>query len=393
MNVAGRDLELLTKGEQLRVLNLGVSHRSVCGVRDYAQLLADELTNSGQDVRTEWLERPNSVGEVQRWIRGAPWSTKHGHVDVVLWHYSVFAYGNHGIPTVAWPLAWALHRAHTPVVTVLHEYAFPWGRKGWQGAVWAASQRLVLPAIVGASSGLVVTVEERAAWLRQRAWLPHRATVVAPVFSNLPETFTPPVPRLGSIRVGMFGYPTSSAQLITEAIESIRKTGIAAELWLLGAPGPNTGVGEAWRRAGDFAGLGEAMGFAGILRPEALASEVSRCDILVFDDVDGQSSRKTTLAAALASGRPVVAIDGPDTWAMLVHDESVRLVGRQPAELAAVLLRLVSDSTERDDLGARGKAFYERHQARSVVAATVAGLLREQSILASTSTTDSGRKG
>src|SRR5579862_7724478 len=212
--------------EQLRVLNLGVSHSPVCGVRDYALIVADELTRSGQDVRTEWFERPNSVSEAYRWIRGAPWREQHGEVDVVLWHYSVFAYGTHGIPTLLWPLARALRRAKLPIVTVLHEYAYPWGSNSWRGAVWAASQRLALMPLVRASSGLVVTVEERAAWLRERCWLPRRATLITPVFSTLPETATSSSRRIGSIRVGMFGYPMSSAQLITEAMALVRATGI-----------------------------------------------------------------------------------------------------------------------------------------------------------------------
>jgi hypothetical protein len=234
---------------------------------------------------------------------------KHGRVDVVLWHYSVFAYGPHGIPVVSWPLAWALRRARVPVVTVLHEYAFPWGSNGWRGVVWAAAQRLALAAVVGASSGLVVTVDERAEWLGQRVWLPDRSTVITPVFSNLPEDLTLPSPRFGPMRIGMFGYPISSAPLITEAVAHARATGVAAELWLLGSPGPDTAVGEVWRQAGTTADLGGTMAFTGVLGPEALANELRRCDILFFDDGAGPASRKGTLAAALASGRPVVAVD------------------------------------------------------------------------------------
>jgi glycosyltransferase involved in cell wall biosynthesis len=189
------------------------------------------------------------------------------------------------------------------------------------------------------------------------------------------------------MRIGIFGYPAASASLIAAAMERVFAAGIAAELWLLGAPGPNSDAGEAWRQAGRLAGLGERLGFTGILAPEVLACEVGRCDILVFDDGDGPSSRKTTLAAMLDSGRPVVAIDGPRTWSTLAQDGSVCLVPRQPAALADALLRLAHDASLRDELGARGRAFYQRHQARSVVAASVAKLLRECSHLSLPSTT------
>ena len=371
--------------EPLRVLNLGVSHTSVCGVRDYALLLAKELTRSGQDVRTEWFERPSSVAEARRWIRGVPWADEHGEIDVILWHYSVFAYSTRGVPSLSWPLARALRRAGLPVVTVLHEYAYPWGRNGWRGALWAASQRLALVPVVATSSGLVVTVEERVEWLRQRCWLPRRAAVMTPVFSTLAESLAPSTRGFGSVRIGMFGYPTSSASLITEAMALFRTAGITAELSLLGSPGPNTAVGETWRRAGTAACLGDSMRFTGVLEKEALASEIGLCDILIFDDGDGDgpTSRKTTVAAGLASGRPVVAVDGPKTWSTLAQDGSVWLVAREPTALKSALLQLANDSSRREALGARGRAFYQCHQAPAVIVPKVVELLRECSHLPS----------
>lgn len=273
-----------------------------------------------------------------------------------------------------------------PVVTLLHEYAFPWGSDGWRGAVWAASQRLTLIPVVSTSSGLVVTVEDRAKWLREQGWLPDRAIVTTPVFSNLPEPRTPaPPPQgFGSLRIGMFGYPTSSVSLIAEAMALVAATGITAELSLLGAPGPNTSVSEAWQRAGTAAGLGEALGFTGVLDQEALADEIERCDILIFDDGEGggPSSRKATLAAMLASGRPVVAVDGPKTWSTLAQDGSVWLVAHEPTELKDALVQLANDSVRRNELGARSRAFYQHHQARAVVATQVLQLLRDCSHLA-----------
>jgi len=366
------------KGERLRILNLGVSHSPVCGVRDYAERLGEELASAGHAVESEWLERPASVQGTLDWIRTVTSAEMQDRVDVVLWHYSVFAYSSNGVPTVALPLSWALWRARVPVVGVLHEFVFPWGRHGWKGTAWAASQRLALPAVVAVSSRLLVTVEDRAAWLREQRWLPCRPTTVVPVFSCLPESLVPPIPqKSGPMRIGMLGYPKASARLITEAMEYVRATGISAELWLLGAPGQDTSAGEAWRRAGGAASIDEAMKFTGIVRPERLADEIAHCDILIFDDTFGPSSRKTTLAAILVSGRPVVAIDGPSTWSLLAEAGAVRLVARNPRALGEALLQLANDDAKREELGARSRAFYERHQSRRVVAAAVLQLIWE----------------
>jgi hypothetical protein len=230
-------------------------------------------------------------------------------------------------------------------VTVLHEYALPWGKNGWRGVIQGAAQRFALPPVVSTSSALVVTTDERADWLRRRIWLPRRATAIAPVFSNLPDAFTVPPQSAGPMRIGMFGYPPSSAPLIAGAMARLLSGGTAAELWLLGTPGPNTTVGEAWRQAGTGAGIGAALRFTGVLRPAALAGELSRCHILVFDDGDRPSSRKGTLASALASGRPVVAVDGARTWSTLVRDGAIRLVTREPAALGDTLLSVLSTPT------------------------------------------------
>ena len=371
-----RDHKLTIEGEHLRILNLGVSQSPVCGVRDYALRLGEELTKVGHTVESEWLERPTSIRECLGWIRSALSAEKHGPVDVVLWHYSVFAYSSGGIPTLSYPFSWALWRARSPIVAVLHEYTFPWGRGGLRGTAWALSHRFALPFLVAASSGLVVTVQDRAEWLRERRWLLCRPVTVTPVFSNLPEPIVAPdLQESGTIRIGMFGYPKASARLIVDAMANVRASGTAAELWLLGSPGQNTSEGEAWRTAGRAAGVVETMKFTGILGPEALANEIRQCDILIFDDGLGPSSRKTTLAAILASGRPVVAVVGPNTWPLLTQDGSVRLVARNSGALGDALIQLANDTTIRDELGARCRAFYERHQSREVVAAAVSQFL------------------
>jgi hypothetical protein len=55
-------------------------------------------------------------------------------------------------------------------------------------------------------------------------------------------------------------------------------------------------------------GVEDILHFGGIVDTKALANQIGSCDLFVFNDGDGPSARKTTLATMLASGKPVVAI-------------------------------------------------------------------------------------
>ncbi|MGH9169503.1 MAG: hypothetical protein ACRD0Z_01285 [Acidimicrobiales bacterium] len=360
----------------MRLLNLGASEGTLCGARDYATLLAGELSRLGHDIETQWLQRPLPPGSARNRLKVALAPAREGRFDAVLWHYSVFTYSHRGVPSMVWPYAMALRAIPVPVVTVLHELVYPWGHKGLTGTLWASSQRMALPAVVGVSAGLVVTVEERASWLQSRPYLPRRPVVTSPVFSNLPEVTVSR--RLnGDIRIGMFGYPGSSAKLVAAALSRILGGGQPAELLLLGSPGPGSPAAAEWESAGACSGTTGALRFSGVLPPEQLASEMAGCDMLLFHDGDGPVSRKGTLAAALASGRPLVAVDGPHTWPALVAERAVRLVPPDAELLAAALIDLAGDARSREALGARGRSFYDRNQGIGVVASSIAAFIEE----------------
>ena len=91
----------------------------------------------------------------------------------------------------------------------------------------------------------------------------------------------------------------------------------------------------------------------------------------------GPTSRKGTLAGSLASGTPVVALDGPRTWAELVAADAVALVPPSPRALADALAAQLGDEPRREALGARGRAFAEARMSLAGTAATVTSLLDE----------------
>jgi len=202
--------------------------------------------------------------------------------------------------------------------------------------------------------------------------------MIAPVFSNLPEPeHQSLLDPSGYGRIAMFGYRSSNVRLAIEALAAVRATLPFAQLWLIGLPGRDSEVGSEWCDAAAQAGLEPALQFTGTLSPQDLIRAINQCDLCIFDDGLGPSSRKTTLAALLASGLPIVAVDGPNTWQDLVWDEAIWLVDAKPSAIAAAVTRLVQNPETARQLGERGHNFYVRHQARRKVVGDISDFIKQ----------------
>jgi glycosyltransferase involved in cell wall biosynthesis len=357
-----------------------VSLSSTCGVRAHAGLLAEALEREGMACSTHWLMRgePSLLkarSEVSAWNARLALEFEESRPDLVLLHYSVFSYSFRGVPVFVHPTLSLLRRAGVPVVTVMHEFAYPWFYGGWRGAAWAVSQRALLIDVMRVSAGAIVTAPERAAWLASRAWLPRRPVAMAPVFSNLPAP--DPLPAAAGGRgplVGLFGYSYQGAavSVTLDALAILRGEGIDVQLRLLGAPGRASSAGEAWLEGARTRGLQERLSFSGALGEQELSNALAACDVLLFIDTAGPSSRKGTLAGSLASGTPVVALDGPRRWPELVQGDAARVAEPTPQGFAAAIRSLLADEGARDALGRRGRQFAEQRMgiARTVDAVT-----------------------
>ena len=364
-----------------QVLVACVSSGEVCGVRDHAALLSDGLTTAGFYPVVEWgtwSSQPTRA-DVDAWLRRVGAQVDQERPDVILLHYSVFTLAWRGVPVHAVTVTGALRGLGPPVVILLHEFAYPWGRSGWRGIVWAAAQRLALWFVVSRSAALIVTTPDRAEWIASRRWLPRRPVAMAPVFSNLPPAQSPhPATRAGTL-IGLFGYGHESVPLplLLDALSALRQTMPRMRLLLLGAPGADSATGRLMLSLARRRGVEDALEFTGVLPAQDLSNALADCDVLLFADLDGPSSRKTTLAASLASGRPVVALDGPNTWHDLLRDEAVALVCPTASALAEEIGRLLADHSAADALGARGREFAARHMSVEEAASVVLRVVRD----------------
>jgi glycosyltransferase involved in cell wall biosynthesis len=370
----------------LRTAALGISTAPICGVRDHATLLADALADVGCPCSTHWLERRagtlrDARAEVRAWTSGLAGELGAARADAALLHYSVFAFAFRGVPIFVRPTLAAVRRARLPLVTILHEFVYPWGRDGLRGAAWAMSQRALLVEAMRSSDAIVTTTDFQAAWLASRPWLPKRPIAVAPVFSNLPapSAQSPAADEVDRAvpTIGLFGYTygESTIALVLDALRRLRERGAPARLELLGAPGSSAPGGAAWVAAARALGLTEQVSFSGTLAPQALSDALASCELLLFVDPIGPNSRKTTLAASLAAGRAVVALDGPRRWRELLDADAARVVAPTSQALADELRALLGDAERRGALGARARAFAQDRMSATRAAGVIADRL------------------
>lgn len=365
---AGRCSRLLSSPHP-SVVMIGASSQTTCGVRDQARVLAEALELRGTAVETVWWERDDSWNlirtyrELINWASSLCLKVQQEQPDCILWHYSGFSWGYRGVPFFTMAATRRVARAGRPIVLYGHELVYPWGVRGWRGTVLATTQRLVLLPLVHRSAALVVNSDNVMEWLYSRRWLPHRPAAMVPVFSNLPPRIAKQAsPSIGSSppSLGIFGYGSASflPEPVIDGIALLRDRGIEACLVMIGAPGPDSASGRSWSEAATRADCDRNVRFTGILDLREVARELQAVDIVIFPDWPGPMSRRSSLAAALALGLPVVAFEGPYRWETLVAEDAVALVPPNARSLAKVLEQLFTNVKMRVEQGERGLLFY-----------------------------------
>jgi len=136
-------------------------------------------------------------------------------------------------------------------------------------------------------------------------------------------------------------------------------------------------VAREWLEGARAKGLAREPSFSGMLPAQELSNRLAACDVLLSAEPSGPTSRKTTLAASLAAGRPLLALDGPRTWGELIASDAALVVQPSPDALAGGLAELLADGERRERLGARGRAFAARTMTSAHSAQVLAGLLED----------------
>jgi len=356
------------------------------GVSDYTRLLATALADTGDEVHV--------------WAPGKPEAADDARVTV---HRVPDHFGLHSLPRLDADLS----RLGCPRVRILVQYvphAYGWKAMNlpfclWLSGRWRKRFEVMFHEVsYSVCSGqpwkhnLLGHVTRRMArmihnaaarcWVAIPAWgdllrrlAPGRSVPLEwlPVPSNVSVVHDPA--RVAAVRMryttaggplvghfGTFGKPT--AEMLKGVLPRLlcRRTELSALLIGRGS------VAFAAELTRDYPNLAERVRATGGLEPTALSTHLQACDVFLQLYPDGASTRRGSLMAALAHGKPVVTNRGRHTESVPLQ-YGVRLVENEIEAQVRAVEALLEDVVARDQLAAAAIALYEsRFDVRHTVA-------------------------
>jgi glycosyltransferase involved in cell wall biosynthesis len=348
------------------------------GVGDYVAQLAPALASSDGAGVTVWTapqERaepagpdvdlvalPDRFGRQSRRVLDERLDAEGADARLLVQYVgNVFGMRGANVPFCRW--VHARHQRGQDVRVMFHE---PYLYYRWRPdhLAVAAAERVMARLMVRAASRLYLST---ATWRRYLSRFDPRTVErasVLPIPSAIPRVEAPD--RVASTRraalrgraqlVGHFGtYGGHVAPPLAETLASLLDRDAATAVACIGG-GSEAFVARLVARHPALAGRITATG-------RAPANDVScwlqACDLLVQPYPDGVTTRRTSVMAGLANGRPVLTVDGPLTEAIWRDSGAVACARGDPAALADMAHRLLHDGAAREALGAQGLATYE----------------------------------
>jgi glycosyltransferase involved in cell wall biosynthesis len=341
------------------------------GIGDYSALLAAELakraevtvlSGGGPDatpipgvriVHAFSAADPASVsGIVEPILQARP--------DWLLLQYNPFSYGKWG-RNLQLPLALRRLRRRLPqtrLAVMVHEPYVP--VIDWKFAVMTTWQRWQLRTLARAADLGFGSIERFVQTLQP--WFAPAPIHHLPVGANIPRVNISRAEaraRLGlapeALVLGLFGtaHPSRLLGLVRETVATICKSRPETVLHYIG-PSVDT-VRET------FAGLPLTIG--GPLPAEEVSRRFAAMDLYLAPFIDGVSTRRGSLMAALQHGVPTVGTRGPFTDTVFDREEGRALLladVNDPAGFQAQALRLTADAELRCRMGVAARELYDR---------------------------------
>jgi glycosyltransferase involved in cell wall biosynthesis len=325
--------------------------RKVDGIRDHTRMLEASLSRaSGLRVSTQYQLAP-------------PWRRRRARLpndDVVILQYSPFSYARWGLAPWLPALLLALRiRARRPFIVLnVHEPYVPMSSP--RSVAMGLWQRVQLAALQLGSDLVFSSIES---WTRALSgrW-PRRRVHHLPVGSNLPDMRDARAEERERMKLGddglilaCFGrdHPSWLSEHVIVSANAVSRTGRRTVLLSLGAEAPR------------LDGLDPAvvLDAPGYLATEAIARRLAAADIFLSPLIDGVSTRRGTLMAALQHGLPIVGTAGPLTDSILLESSSaLSLVAVGDLDgFADEVRRLADEAAERQSMRGAGRRLYERN--------------------------------
>ncbi len=334
--------------------------RPVDGIRDYCTRLADELP------------RHSVRGELRTWPEVGEW----GADSAIVLQYSPFCFARWGFaPRLpAWALATKARRGAS-VALMVHEPFV--SMETWRTTAMGLWQRAQLGALRLGADVVFTSIDT---WAERLQGAPGGPEVRhLPVGSNLPdrrdrrqEARAELGAEEGTIVLATIGreHPSWLGAYVVAAANAVAATGQPTVLLALGAEAP------------PLPGLDPAIAVhaPGYLEASELSAQLAAADIFLAPLVDGVSTRRGTLMAALQHGLAVLGTEGPLSDRVLRESgEALRLtpVGDK-SEFADAAAALAVDPPARGAMGAAARGLYERRFDWPVIAGEMLAALPDR---------------
>jgi glycosyltransferase involved in cell wall biosynthesis len=331
---------------------------------DYTHLLARGLRDEGASAGVALL--PSAI------VPDPPPGT-----EALVINYNPFSWGRWGwAPELPGSLARLRSRSQRPLVAVIvHEPAVPW--KGLRQTLMGAWQRTQLVALLRLADVAFVSIEPWVPLIRR--WAGSGTPVNhLPVGSNLPDmrwSRRQARTRLGvedDTRVlAFFGgrHPSRPVDHLTQAIAATSRRARRLVVLNLGAEPPDLR---------ELNGTVETV-TPGPLVPSELARLLSAADVFGAPFVDGVSSRRGTVVAAMQHALPTVSTAGPLTDPFLSESGALVLVPPDRASaFGEATADLANDADARTVLSLRARRLFEERFDWRVIARRLLDLLSDR---------------
>ena len=330
-------------------------------IRSYSLRLAAALRDRAEVSADVHLRTPSG-----RWRRADSESEMSSKLltrqlapyDAIVLQYNPFMYGRWGFAPWLPPMLARLRRRRArPVLALMvHEPYVP--MVSWRWTLMGLWQRAQLEALRIDADVVFSSIEAWCEMLARRK--PSRPTLHLPVGANLPDKreARPLIRgRLGldedAFVLAAFGTANPSRHLdyIVASANSVAQSMGSAVLFNLGADAPR------------LSGLSPAVQLhePGSLPEDDLAAWMAAADLFLAPFVDGVSTRRGSMMAALQHGLPIVGTAGPLTDDVLrdaTHALRLTPVDRGDAFVEAAC-QLAHDAEDRQRLARAARALYE----------------------------------
>lgn len=339
------------------------------GVGDYTALLAGGLTAAGDRV-TVW-HPDNLPDRFDAASRAAIASGLRRDPGILLVQYVPSAFGLHGMNV---PICrWLAHLAQggADVRVMFHEPFFYFGlRRPWRNVLALVQRRMAAILLRSATRVYYST----ASWRRLlEPYGPQSSVEVLPMPATIPTDVPDDVvgrfrARLaGSPLVGHFGtYGDHVAGELARIVPPLLERLPRARVLLAGR-----GAASFARQLGN--GAGARLDVLAEQDGPSVAAALRACDILVQPFPDGVTTRRTSMMAALSSGRPVVTTSGALTETVWAGGAVAMAPAGEPMRFVDEVERLAMDEACRNAVGARGRQLYDE---RFALAGTIGRIRR-----------------